>query len=508
MIISKYALGTKYRTSQYIGCVFVAAGLAAVLVPMFLSKTSDDSDSDPSEASPLALGLAIATLVLCNIPMSLSMVVKEKALGDTPIDPVFLTFWVALFQWFIGLAVTIPAAAATGVDIKHIPQNLVDGAKCYLGINSVVPPETAHAALTSLGVVLAALATQTRAADPLVDGSDHAGLATSSASAVSVAAPSTAACLSMPHHHQQQQQQQQPQSPPLGLAAGNRWPTFDAYLRGAGSGQRMDGRMGTGDGDGGDGDTLHAQKYDDCARAPIYVNLYLFFNIIYNVLVIMVITYGSANILAMASSAMVPLSSAAFAFKFMPNHKKMKLSDILGLVVIMFGLVIYRFYTQIRQSLCGKSLDDLAEELLVATENKHHAVRTINGNEGDGVLYDGDAILYDSSSSINHAMSDPERTQSYVPPTVPVAHVEAHAEEPETSAQPLVAAASHADADSAPDSDTVSSEEVQGLITSTDDVDALNSGGNDGDETTEVASASAHTDVAAARKKKKGNKKK
>ena len=45
----------------------------------------------------------------------------------------------------------------------------------------------------------------------------------------------------------------------------------------------------------------------------------------------------------MASTVIVPMSNVAFSLKFMPRHQPMKIWDGLGLVVIMLGLVIYRF---------------------------------------------------------------------------------------------------------------------------------------------------------------------
>lgn len=45
---------------------------------------------------------------------------------------------------------------------------------------------------------------------------------------------------------------------------------------------------------------------DDCMPdAPTYVSIYLFFNIIYNILIILILKYGSANILWLAMTIMV-----------------------------------------------------------------------------------------------------------------------------------------------------------------------------------------------------------
>lgn len=53
--------------------------------------------------------------------------------------------------------------------------------------------------------------------------------------------------------------------------------------------------------------------------------------------------FGSANVLFMASTVMVPLGNLAFALPFMPGSTPLKDSDIAGLLVILSGLVTYRF---------------------------------------------------------------------------------------------------------------------------------------------------------------------
>jgi hypothetical protein len=41
--------------------------------------------------------------------MTLSSVYKEKALGETEIDVVYLNGWVAIYQFIIGIALGIPS---------------------------------------------------------------------------------------------------------------------------------------------------------------------------------------------------------------------------------------------------------------------------------------------------------------------------------------------------------------------------------------------------------------
>uniref|UniRef100_A0A7S2WAB2 Uncharacterized protein n=2 Tax=Rhizochromulina marina TaxID=1034831 RepID=A0A7S2WAB2_9STRA len=82
---------------------------------------------------------------------------------------------------------------------------------------------------------------------------------------------------------------------------------------------------------------------DKCGMAPFYVGGYLVFNITYNILVVVILKYGSANIMYLGSTALVPLTNAAFALPWMPGHKPVHRTDILGLLVIMTGIFLYRF---------------------------------------------------------------------------------------------------------------------------------------------------------------------
>ena len=51
----------------------------------------------------------------------------------------------------------------------------------------------------------------------------------------------------------------------------------------------------------------YGETPDDCHNAPFFVNTYLFFNVVYNVLIIMILKYGSSNLLWLAMTLMVPL---------------------------------------------------------------------------------------------------------------------------------------------------------------------------------------------------------
>jgi len=82
---------------------------------------------------------------------------------------------------------------------------------------------------------------------------------------------------------------------------------------------------------------------DQCYfKAPLFVTVYMGFNVAYNILIIFILKYGSANILWLAMTVMVPLGNLAFALPFMPQNSTITPYDIAGLVIIMAGLIFYR----------------------------------------------------------------------------------------------------------------------------------------------------------------------
>lgn len=86
---------------------------------------------------------------------------------------------------------------------------------------------------------------------------------------------------------------------------------------------------------------------DDCANAPAFVSIYLIFNQLYNILIILILKYGSANLLFMALTIMVPLGNVAFTLPFVPSHQPLRVTDIAGLIIICSGLGLYRFAGEI-----------------------------------------------------------------------------------------------------------------------------------------------------------------
>jgi hypothetical protein len=78
----------------------------------------------------------------------------------------------------------------------------------------------------------------------------------------------------------------------------------------------------------------------------MFVNIYLVFNQFYNLLIILILKYGSANLLYLALTLMVPLGNIAFTLPI-PGHTDLQVTDIIGLIIICLGLGIYRFAAKI-----------------------------------------------------------------------------------------------------------------------------------------------------------------
>lgn len=227
MIISRFALRAKYTRSQVAGAVTVVVGIAVILMPSF--RAGDPTDACHAiQCSPV---LWSAVLVLSCVPMCLSTVYKERALAKVDIDPIFLNGFVSVYQFMISIPLSIPAAPFTGVAVRDVGRNAVDGWRCYIGINSVT-----EGAATAL-----------RPADDC-------------------------------------------------------WPS-----------------------------------------ALVFASAYLVANQMYNILIILMLKYGSASLLYLAMTLLVPLGNVAFALPFMPNAQPLTASNLSGLLVIMLGLFFYRF---------------------------------------------------------------------------------------------------------------------------------------------------------------------
>ena len=81
----------------------------------------------------------------------------------------------------------------------------------------------------------------------------------------------------------------------------------------------------------------------------------------------------------MALTIMVPLGNITFTLPFVPEHSALAVTDIIGLVVIMGGLICYRFaheiYMKWKQERESKAVLDLKhEDNLVTRLNRNSDV--------------------------------------------------------------------------------------------------------------------------------------
>lgn len=132
MVLSRVLLKTTYARTQYCGAAVVGVGLATVLYPT-LASSGGETDH--------AQGLLWSGLLLLScVPMCLSSVYKEVALGERELDPVFLNGWIAIFQFLASLPFAVPAALVSDPPVAPhaLPENLYDGLRCWLGLANAV----------------------------------------------------------------------------------------------------------------------------------------------------------------------------------------------------------------------------------------------------------------------------------------------------------------------------------------------------------------------------------
>jgi len=273
MVITKVMLKAKYKSWNYLGAVVVVIGLCVVLYPNFFV---DSKKKDP-HPEPKSFGAWVIVMLVSCVPMTLSSVYKEKALGETEIDVVYLNGWVAIFQLLVTLVFALPTCLIQDIPVKTLPNYMWNGFQCYIGTTV---------------------------------------------------------------------------------------------------------------------------SKTSCDQAPLFVNIYMAFNLLYNIFIILILKYGSSNILWLAMTLMVPAGNAAFALPFVPGSRPMTVFDIAGLVVIMFGLIIYRFWamlvtkafpTSLQEKLAslglGPALEDDEDQLDPNSSVKYPLLGSMMGMETYDPIY-------------------------------------------------------------------------------------------------------------------------
>jgi drug/metabolite transporter (DMT)-like permease len=329
MIFSRHILGSRYKKLQYIGAFVVLLGIVVVLEPEItqrhkpeyiceaidIKKDCLSCQVEVSEATCLShhletkytsqlshllqdsrylgeskigdddqIGTPICAWIAANeassgeqwlvllwslimiiscFPMALSTIYKELVLDDD-MDPVFLNGWIVVFQTIYSVILAVPAGIASTPPVlpEDVPRNLIDGWKCYLGINSI-----------------------------------HDG--------------------------------------------------------------------------------CHP---DDCRTSALYFNLGILVNVVYVLAVMFVVKWGSTSLLFIGLTIMVPLGNLAFAILPSNVGNRVHLSDVLGLLVILMGLILYRSsgilsttQEQSSEDMSPSQVDDMAEPLLPEILSDHNS---------------------------------------------------------------------------------------------------------------------------------------
>eukprot|EP00980_Cylindrotheca_fusiformis_P003313 scaffold746_cov123-Cylindrotheca_fusiformis.AAC.1 len=81
---------------------------------------------------------------------------------------------------------------------------------------------------------------------------------------------------------------------------------------------------------------------DLCGQAFWLFNLNFVLVCMFTVLSVYMLKYGSTSLLFLAFTIQVPLGNLVFCLPFMPGYAPMHVSDIVGLIVIVTGLILYR----------------------------------------------------------------------------------------------------------------------------------------------------------------------
>jgi len=79
---------------------------------------------------------------------------------------------------------------------------------------------------------------------------------------------------------------------------------------------------------------------DDCSKAALFVHLGLLSSAVYTISMMLVLKYGSASLLYLGLTLVVPLGHLIFSIH---SPAMVHTSDVLGLVILLAGLVLYRF---------------------------------------------------------------------------------------------------------------------------------------------------------------------
>ncbi|KAJ0394696.1 hypothetical protein P43SY_005655 [Pythium insidiosum] len=121
---------TPYTRKQVLGNLVMTAGIVVAFLPSL-----NDFRSDVFEDREVAWNTMF--YLLAAIPGSISMLYKERAIRDQPMDMVYLNAWVAVYQFIGGLLL---APLVFDVEVLHLEQKM-SGLECLINGKNEVPTD-------------------------------------------------------------------------------------------------------------------------------------------------------------------------------------------------------------------------------------------------------------------------------------------------------------------------------------------------------------------------------
>ena len=131
MFLSYLFLNSHSTYLHIIGAMIIFLGVFIVVLPSFHHHSSSNNTNS----------LSILIYFSSNIPFAFSYVFKEYGFKNLSVNVIYLTFWVAIYQLFIGFLMfplqLLPGmGSANGMSISTIISDFYNGFICFLQLNN------------------------------------------------------------------------------------------------------------------------------------------------------------------------------------------------------------------------------------------------------------------------------------------------------------------------------------------------------------------------------------
>ena len=91
------------------------------------------------------------------------------------------------------------------------------------------------------------------------------------------------------------------------------------------------------------GTDLTPPHIDSCSMSPLYINMFIFFNFIFNIFLAKTLKKEGSGVFWIALTIIVPLSQIILWIPGVPGHVRASVFDILGFFLVLFGLFTYKY---------------------------------------------------------------------------------------------------------------------------------------------------------------------